>query len=211
MKSVLWIFSFLLSFQVVAENTEPLNKYVFYLHGAIIEKGNPRPIHEKYGLYDYPAILSSLSKYDFQLLSEQRQADTDHLLYAKKIVMQINELLTTGVKPENITVLGFSKGAMITVIISSLLKSEEINFVIMATCGEWYDQDDFLKELRLRGNVLSIYERSDLAGSCQSLVKRLPAPSSFIEIELNTGKEHGAFYLPRDEWIKPLVSWVNRK
>ena len=132
-------------------------------------------------------------------------------MYAKKVVSEINELLNPGVKPEDITVVGFSKGAMITVVISSLLKSDEINFVIMATCGEWYDQDDFLKGLRLRGNVLSIYERSDLAGSCQSLVKRLPTPSSFIEIELNTGKEHGAFYLPRDEWIKPLVSWVNRK
>ena len=132
-------------------------------------------------------------------------------MYAKKVVSEINELLNPGVKPEDITVVGFSKGAMITVVISSLLKSDEINFVIMATCGEWYDQDDFLKELRLRGNVLSIYEKLDLAGSCKLLANRLPGPTSFMEVELNTGKERGAFYLPRDEWIKPLVSWVNRE
>ena len=80
----------------------------------------------------------------------------------------------------------------------------------MATCGEWYDRDDFLKELRLRGHVFSIYEKSDLAGSCQSLSSRLPAPSSFKEVVIDTGKKHGAFYLPREEWINPIVSWVNR-
>lgn len=211
MKSLLWIFSSLLCFHAVAENIDSSHKYVFYLHGAIIEEGNLRPTHEKYGLYDYPAIISSLSKFDFQLISEQRQPDTDYFLYAKKIVSEINELFNAGVKPKNITIAGFSKGAMITVVTSSLLESDELNFVIMATCGEWYDSNDFLKGLRLRGNVLSIYEKSDIAGSCQSLVSRLPAPSTFIEIEIDTGKKHGAFYLPRDEWIKPLVSWVNRK
>ena len=70
----------------VADTSE---KQVFYLHGAIIEKGDPKPIHPKYGLYDYPAIVSALSTYDFQLISEQRQPDTDYLLYAKKLVSQI--------------------------------------------------------------------------------------------------------------------------
>jgi len=211
MRSFLCLLSVLLFFHVAAENMDPWHKYVFYLHGAIIEDGNLRPVHERYGLYDYPAIISSLSKYDFQLISEQRQPDTDHLLYAKKIVSEINELLNAGVKPENITIAGFSKGAMITVVTSSLLENDELNFVIMATCGEWYENSDFLKKLRLRGNILSIYEKSDVAGWCQSLVSRLPAPSSFIEIEIDTGKEHGAFYLPHDEWIKPLISWINRK
>ena len=127
------------------------------------------------------------------------------------MVSQINDLIASGVKAEDITIIGFSKGAMITVIASSLLERDDVNFAIMATCGEWYENDDFLRGLRLRGNIFSIYEKSDLAGSCRLLSGRLPAPSSFTEVAIDTGKEHGAFFLPREEWINPVVSWVNRK
>ena len=186
-------------------------KHVFYLHGAIIEKGDPKPIHPQYGLYDYPAIVSALSAFDFHLISEQRDVNTDYLSYAQKVSNQVNDLIAKGVHAHDITVIGFSKGAMITAIASSLLKNDDINFAIMATCGEWYDSEEFLKELRLRGHIFSIYEESDLAGSCQGLVNRVPAPSSFTEVSINTGKEHGAFFLPRNEWINPVASWINRK
>lgn len=186
------------------------DKHVFYLHGAIIEKGNPKPVHPKYGLYDYPAIISALSEYEFNLIAEQRSIDTEHLSYAQKLSDQIRDLIAKGSKPKDITVIGFSKGAMITVITSSLLKNDEVNFAIMATCGEWYETEAFLKNLRLHGNILSIYEKSDIAGSCQKLASRTPEPASFIEVSIDTGKEHGAFFLPRKEWINPSVSWINR-
>jgi hypothetical protein len=186
-------------------------KHVFYLHGAIIEKGDPQPIHPQYGFYDYPGIVSTLSDFDFHLISEQRGNNTDYLTYAQKVSDQINGLITKGAKAQDITVIGFSKGAMITAIASSLLKNNDVNFVIMATCGEWYEKEEFLKELRLRGHILSIYEESDLAGSCHKLADRLPAPSSFTEVSINTGKEHGAFFLPRSDWINPVTSWINRK
>ena len=35
--------------------------------------------------------------------------------------------------------------------------------------------------------------------------------STVTGVSINTGKEHGAFFLPRDEWINPVVSWINRK
>ena len=66
------------------------------------------------------------------------------------------------------------------------------------------------KDIKLRGHIFSIYEKTDVAGSCASVVERSPKLSSFRELAINTGKEHGAFYLPRDEWIEPLISWINR-
>jgi hypothetical protein len=211
MKALSSIILILFSCQTAIVVADTSKKQVFYLHGAIIEKGDPKPIHPKYGLYDYPAIVSALSAYDFQLISEQRQPDTDYLLYANKLVSQINALISSGVRAGDITVIGFSKGAMIAVIASSMLESDNVNFAIMATCGDWYDSDEFLIGLRLYGNIFSIYEKSDLAGSCQSLANRLPVPSSFTEIRIDTGKEHGAFFLPIEEWIGPIISWINRK
>lgn len=211
MKILVSIILILFCYQAALANTGTAKKHVFYLHGAIIEQGDPKPIHPQYGLYDYPAIISSLSKFGFNLISEQRGIDTDHLSYAQEVSDQIKTLIANGVKAEDITVIGFSKGAMITVITSSLLERDDVNFVILATCGEWYENDEFLKELRLYGHILSIYEESDLAGSCQNLANRSPAPSSFTEKSIKTGKEHGAFYLPRNEWINPVISWINQK
>ncbi|ARN76326.1 hypothetical protein BST96_06740 [Oceanicoccus sagamiensis] len=197
--------------QAALADSDMAKKHVFYLHGAIIEKGDPKPIHPQYGLYDYPAIVAALSRFGFTLISEQRAIDTDYLSYAQKLSEQITTLIANGTKAQDITVIGFSKGAMITVIASSLLKNNDVNFAIMATCGEWYETDEFLNGLRLHGHILSIYEESDLAGSCKKLAARSPAPSSFKEVSINTGKEHGAFYLPRSEWINPVVSWVKRE
>ena len=210
-KNLVSIVALLLFGQFSLAEVDLLKKHVFYLHGAIIEKGDLKPIHPQYGLYDYPAIINALSSHGFHFISEQRGINTDHVSYAKKVSAQINDLISKGVKPEGITVIGFSKGAMITAITSSLLKNKDLNFVIMATCGDWYESEGLLSELRLYGNILSVYEESDLAGSCQNLANRSPAPSSFTEIAINTGKQHGAFYLPRDEWIKPVVFWIKEK
>ena len=186
-------------------------KQVFYLHGAIVEQGDPRPVHPKYGLYDYPAIVSALSRPNFYLTAERRAKDTDYLSYAENLSRQISELIANGTRAQDITIIGFSKGATITAIVSSLLKNDDVNFVIMASCNEWYNKGELLKGLRLRGHILSIYERSDeLAGSCQAVAQRTPPPSSFLELEINTGKSHGAFFIPRREWLEPIVSWINR-
>lgn len=211
MKLLVLIFLTLLYYQVTAESVKNSSKYVFYLHGAIIEQGDLRPTHPDYGLYDYPAIVSALSKYDFYLIAEQREKNTDLLSYAQYLVSEINQLIASGVEPSDITVIGFSKGAMITTIASSLLENEHVNFAIIAICGPWYDSYDSLKNLRLKGHIFSIYEETDSSGSCRSLSNRLPKPASFTEVAINTGKDHGAFFLPRNEWIKPLIAWINRE
>jgi hypothetical protein len=210
MKNFVLMILTLLSCQAALADTDMAKKHVFYLHGAIIEKGDPKPIHPQYGLYDYPAIISALSSFGFHVISEQRSIDTDYLSYAQNVSDQIIGLMINGVKAQDITVVGFSKGAMITVISSSLLENNDVNFAVMATCGEWYENDEFLSGLRLRGHILSIYEETDVAGSCFKLASRSPAPSSFTEISINTGKEHGAFFLPREEWINPIISWISR-
>ncbi|NOR35270.1 MAG: alpha/beta hydrolase [Woeseiaceae bacterium] len=183
----------------------PDARYVFYLHGQIVQDVGPRPTHPQYGLYDYPLILETLADHDLTVISQRRKQGTDRQKYAKTIVKQVDALLDRGVEPENITVLGFSAGGIITIFASSMMPGAEINFVIMASCSDWMvDAPD----LTLNGRVLSVYELSDFAYSCKELAGRSPGPSGYQDVAINTGKEHGAFYLPDDAWVQPVVDWI---
>lgn len=184
---------------------DPDARYVFYLHGQIVQDVGPRPTHPQYGLYDYPLILETLAGHGLTVISERRKQGTDRQKYAKTIVKQVNVLLDSGVAPEKITVLGFSAGGIIAIFVSSMLPDADINFVIMASCSDWvHDAPD----LRLNGRVLSVYELSDFAYSCKELASRSRGPTDYQDVAINTGKEHGAFYLPDDAWVLPIADWI---
>ncbi len=179
---------------------------IFYLHGRIIEAEGVQPVHRRFGLYDYYGIVEALQANGATVVSEVRKVDTKAVQYARKLVDQIEELIKTGERASDITIVGFSKGGGIAIYASSLLNNSEVNFVFLAACGGWVSSDP---ELTVNGNILSIYEESDTMGrSCENFVRRNDEISSFQEIELSTGKEHGAFYLPRDVWTKPLLAWI---
>lgn len=181
--------------------------YLFYLHGRIIEDEGPRPTSPRYGLYDYPAIVKILGSRGATVVSEVRASGTSVNEYAQKIVQDIEELIADGVSPGQIVIAGFSKGGGITIITADLLGHAEVRYVLLASCADWISS---YPDLQLTGRVLSIYEETDEIGiSCQFLADRGDDIVSFDEIEISTGKEHGAFYLPRSVWVKPLLDWVH--
>jgi hypothetical protein len=75
----------------------------------------------KPGVYEYEAILKKFAGYGFIVISEQRPKNADVEEYAKRTVEQIILLLDANVPPENITVVGASKGANIAITASYLL------------------------------------------------------------------------------------------
>ena len=181
---------------------------IFYLHGRIVEDEGPRPVHEYFGLYDYPAIIAVLGADGAKVVSEVRASNTNAYDYSTLIVDQIEALIEGGATPESITVVGFSKGGSIALFTSYKLARPEVNFVIIAACADWISD---APELTLHGHVLSIVESSDeLAGSCKELAARNADLSSFTELTIETGKRHGAFYLPRAIWVEPLLAWIRR-
>jgi len=180
---------------------------IFYLHGRIVEDEGPRPVHERFGLYDYPAIVETLGADGALVVSEVRESGTKAHEYAQLVAAKIEEMIANGIAPEDITVVGFSKGGSIAIFTSYFLSHPDVNFVFIAACADWISS---APQLTVSGNVLSIYEESDaLAGSCANLASRNENLSSFTELATSTGKEHGAFYLPLDVWVKPLLAWIS--
>ena len=110
------------------ESVDSTKHYLFYLHGKIIEDQGIPAVSPDYGEYEYQAILEKLSSYGFVVISEQRGKNTDSMEYAKKITEQVTTLLKAGVPAKNITIVGASKGAGITIFVSHLLENEEYEF-----------------------------------------------------------------------------------
>ncbi len=193
-------------FQEVPDEVDLNKKYLFYSHGYIVEGENPTPTHPNWGTYDYPGILEKLASSDTVVISEHRTANSDPLKHAEKLKHQVDKLIAKGVSPRNITLIGFSRGGYITALASSAIQHADINYVLLAACTSSLAQDE---DVVLTGHILSIHERTDSVGSCSEVVKRnAKAVSSFKEVEISTGLEHGAFYRPTHAWISPLKSWL---
>jgi len=181
-------------------------KFLFYLHGRIVEVEGIRAISEIYGAYEYEKILEALKSRGFMVISEARGRNTHVGQYAQKVVSQVNRLLEAGVPPANITVVGASKGAFIAMMISTMLRNKDVNFVFLAGCADGIRKFD----LNFYGNILSIYDEKDqLVGSCQDFFKQSTGINRYKEIKLKVGTGHGIVYKPLKEWLDPVVLWAN--
>lgn len=176
-------------------------KYVFYSHGFIVEGRNPTPIDHRWGMYDFPKIKEVLSDPSYNLIAYHRPKGTDPRKFAKKLTNNAIALIKEGVKPENITFIGFSRGGAITALTSYYLASHKVNFIMLAACSGFIKNNT---EIKVFGNVFSIFETSDKVGSCQFLIDRSKKIKNFEELSISTGKEHGAFYNPLPEWVAPV-------
>jgi hypothetical protein len=181
-------------------------RYVIYSHGLIVEGNDPKPISPKYGQYDFPGIKQALfSGGGFNLIAYQRPKNADFNGYVETLKTWVERLRKAGVRPSRITLVGFSRGAQATAYASSDLAAERINTALLAICTDGEVQRD--PPLVLGGNLLSIYETSDQLGSCAKLAAHSHLVS-FQEVDISTGKGHGAFFQPLPQWILPLKSWI---
>lgn len=182
--------------------------YLFYLHGRIIENQGVRPTDPRYGVYEYEEILKTLAAKGFAVISEARAKDTDVNQYATKVVQQVNTLINKGVPPSHITVLGASKGSVITMRVSTLLRNKDVNFVLMSNCNDWVGRNF---QIDLYGNVLSIYDINDEFGqTCQKFFDKASGLNRRKEVVLKVGTGHAILYKPMKEWIDPVVEWARQ-
>ncbi|WP_228527913.1 alpha/beta hydrolase [Pararhodonellum marinum] len=183
-------------------------RYLFYLHGGIVQEQGPNAVSPYYGEYAYQAILDTLVGRGFHVVSEVRPKDTDEKVYAVKLNNQIDTLIQQGVPDTNIIVVGASLGAYIALESSILNNNENIRFVLLGLCSA-YALEYFQSFQRdFSGKFLSIYESSDSKGSCQRIFEGLQGHSSFQEIKLDMGIDHAFLYKPYPDWVNPLVFWI---
>lgn len=192
-----------------AQTTNTDQKYIFFLHNKFVEENDLSTAHPEYGKAEYNEILASFRKDNFIVFSEIRSKNTNAATYAKKVVKQIKGLLQKGVSSNKITVIGTSKGGYIAQYVSTYLANPDVNFVFI---GCFMDRDiEESPEINFCGNILTIYEKSDIYGV--SAIKRKETSklkvNQFREIELHTNLKHGFLYKALDEWIVPAKKWAN--
>lgn len=186
-------------------------EYIFFLHNKFLEENPESTFSKEYNVkVEYNEILESFRKDGFIVFSEKRQPQTIVIDYAKKVVLQIDSLILSGIKPEQITVIGTSKGGYIAQFVSTFAQNPELNFVFIG-CFQKSDIEE-IREINFCGNILTIYDKSDYYGV--SAIDRKETSklkvSRFKEIELNTGLRHGFLYVASDKWLKPCKMWAKR-
>jgi hypothetical protein len=194
---------------------DPTKRYLFYLHGKIIEDQGIPAVSSEFGEYRYEEILKTLEGYGFEIISEQRPKNADGWEYAQRTAKQVSELLTAGVPPGSITVVGASKGAAIATVASDLVNNPEVNYVLLGTCHPTLLEEWKQGGLILSGNVLAIYDYEDdeYSGSCEELFSFAEGKglNRRNELVLRVGTGHGILYEPLPEWILPTVKWANQE
>jgi hypothetical protein len=193
---------------------DPTKRYMFYVHGKILEDQGLPAISPEYGEYQYEEILETLESYGFVIISEQRPKDADGWEYAQRGASQVGELLTAGVPPGSITVVGASKGASIATGVSYLVGNPDVNYVLLGSCHPILIEQWKQQGVTLSGNVLAIRDVADdeYSGSCGELfdLSQDKGISRRDEIVLHVGTGHGILYRPLPEWVLPTIHWANQ-
>jgi len=188
----------------VPDEPDKSAKFTFYLHGSAEESDGAS---EKYEM----AVEAVASGSDI-VISEVR-GDTDPNQYAQKLNKQVNTLLSKGVPAKNITISGFSKGAIITLAAAGIINNSDINYALLAGCSEDLNDKYSVNPNIAVGRMLSIYDSEDEKfGSCDGVIK-VSDKLKFEEVELDSGKGHKVFRIPKEkfieQWRDPLLEWMD--
>ena len=186
----------------ISQKIDKNAKYLFYLHGRIVEDQGVNAVSPTFGAYEYEQILQTFVDKGFVVISEPRPKGTDVQQYAAKVVKQISSLLQAKVPPRQITVVGASKGGSIAAATSARLRNKGINFVLIASCGT----------SDMYGNVLSVWDYQDDTGAatCERGFSQSEGVNKHKEVELRVGSGHGILYRPLKEWVDLVIEWANQ-
>ncbi|MBL4679131.1 MAG: hypothetical protein JKY88_00220 [Pseudomonadales bacterium] len=180
------------------------SKYIIYLHGRIIEDKGIRPTHPKFGVYEFEALAISFAKAGYTVIRQVRKANTKPQQYADYVSKQLRRYRSQSNTELNLV--GFSKGGVITLLVSSQMNDTDIRYAILAAC--W--QSITKRDMDLSGHILSLHDLSDSVASCQPLADKSNKIVDFHVRTFDTGKSHGLFFKPYPTWQKPLFEWLKR-
>lgn len=192
---------------------DPSARYLFYLHARVVEDVGLPAVSERFGEFRYHDILARLAREGYTVISEVRPKDASSGLYARRTAAQVRALLDAGVPASHITVIGASKGAYITALVSHETRQAGVGYVILAMCDPDTVAYMIKQGTRLHGDVLAIRDAADadFAGPCAPLFSASPDIGATREIVVEVGTGHGIVFRPIDEWVLPALEWAAGK
>lgn len=184
-------------------------KYVYYLHGRIIEIQGRNAISEEFGKYEFDDIVEALKDSNTIIIAEVRTENVEYFQYATKVSKEIDSLVDLGIKPEDITVIGASKGAIIASNISSI-NLNSINYIFLAGNNTFQEENN---DWKFHGQVLCFYDDSDsIAGKNYDYWKnKRNFTTKFEQIKIDKKLGHGFLYKPYNEWVEPSKKWIQNQ
>ena len=179
-------------------------KFIFYLHGSVEE--------DEGSTEKYETAIEAIAEYTDIVISEVRD-NTAPNTYVEKLKAQVNALISKGVPAKNITISGFSKGSVITLAAAGAIQNPDVNYVLLAGCSDYLNEKYSVESKKVVGRILSIYDSEDEKfGSCSGMISSSDKVK-FKEIELDSGKGHKLFRIPKEkfieQWRDPLISWAD--
>lgn len=190
-------------------NAEQNTRHIIYLHGRIVELQGKAAFSEEHGKYELDSILDALKEANTKVYCELRPENTKVPAYAQKLSRTIDSMVSSGIAPGNITVIGASKGAIIAATTSDL-NQQPVNYVLMGGNNTTIEQQN---NWHFHGRVLCIYDPSDtIAGKNYNYWKaRSPQAIAFEQIALNEKLGHGFLYRPLPAWTVPALKWARNE
>jgi len=199
----------------VPRSINPDARYLIYMHGARPENFPLSEPHPTRGLFEYDKIIAAFAAGGFEVISELRTEKTNPRRYARtRTLKRVKALITMGVPAHHITVAGFSKGGLMSLIVATQAKQPKLNIVNMAGCGKGQFRkayENFLANdaSKMSGRMLSIYDSQDkISGSCKE-TKAKSAQLVFEETVLEVGAGQATFYTPKKVWMEKITVWAN--
>jgi hypothetical protein len=199
----------------IPETVDPNARYMIYLQGGWPETHSLSEPHRKNGLFEYDKIILALAGSGFEVISELRGAKTNPRRYVRtRTLPQIKSLIEKGVPANSITVVGFSKGGFMSLMIASTAKEPGLNLVNLAGCGTGQFRkiyESFLESdaSKMQSRMLSLFDEKDTIGGSCAESKAKAGKLVFAEEILTTGDGHATFCAPGDTWIEKVAAWAN--
>lgn len=190
-------------------NREQNTRHIIYLHGRIVELQGKAAFSEAHGKYELDSILDALGAENNKVFCELRPENTETPEYAQKLSRSIDSMISSGITPEKITVIGASKGAIIAAATSDI-NQQPVNYVLMGGNNSTIEQQN---DWHFHGRILCIYDPSDtIAGKNYDYWKaRSPQAIAFEQIALNEKLGHGFLYRPLPAWTVPALKWARNE